>query len=149
MNDSCLGVQLHWCPIRFKTSWVLQLSHRFHKTLLVKTSPPQSGLSHSTHTRKRPRTASREHQGSNGGHVFGSSQDFSFLSGRSYFISSPPPPPHWWGGGWLEVVSTVLVLSEQNNGFRVAWKFAGSRSTHALKIYSCSASLNLKMTEEF
>lgn len=43
MNDSCLGLQLHWCPIRLETSWVLQLSNRFHKTLLVKSSPPQCG----------------------------------------------------------------------------------------------------------
>lgn len=48
--DSCLGVQLHWCPIRFKTSWVLQLSNKFHKTLLVNSPPPQRGTQPGTLT---------------------------------------------------------------------------------------------------
>ena len=95
MNDSCLGAQLHWRSIRFKTSGVLQLSQRFNKTFLIKTSPPPSGLRHWTHTLILRRSSSNELLSKKGRQVVCSSQNFSFLSDRSYFTISPSLASCW------------------------------------------------------
>lgn len=105
MNDSCLGVQLHWRPIRFRTSWVLQLSHTFHKILLVKASPPQSGLSHWIHTSIPPITALNELISRQGSQVVSSHRILHFRQIDLILPSLRTPPPRpLRDEGWLEVI---------------------------------------------
>lgn len=117
MNGSCLGVQLHWHPIRFKISWVLQLSHRFHRTMLVKFHLPRHWLQHLSCLslfRMNPQ-AGKEVKGLVLPRIFHFCQIFYHLSF-----------PHGREESWLKVVSIILVLGEQTNGLSMAQKSAGS-----------------------
>lgn len=134
MNGSCLGVQLHWHPIRFKISWVLQLSHRFHRTMLVKISPPQA----LTSTPIVPITVSNEPPSGKGSQGISSSQNFSFLSDiLSSLLSS------WQGGelvkGGIYNFSFGWTNQWIEYGPEVCWKYR----TRALEISSCSTPTNI------
>lgn len=138
MNDSCLGLQLHWCPIRLETSWVLQLSNRFHKTLLVKSFPPQCGTQPRIYTLRTTCSCAQcpplNWKGVQG---FSSSHVCSFSSGWPYLSISPLLTTVGDGSGKGDMY--ILIPSYQTNGTKVCPKQQNPRSR----------SMKLLFTHEF